>query len=79
MRTAVIGAGMAGMACAEVLVQAGWAVDLFDKGRGPGGRMSTRRITTAAGEASSEAATRPEARTRCMAEAFLARWGALAL
>jgi renalase len=40
---AVIGAGMAGIACASALHQAGLAVSLFDKGRGPGGRMSTRR------------------------------------
>ena len=36
-----------------VALQAGgMAVTLLDKGRGPGGRMSTRRVTTALGEAS---------------------------
>jgi len=40
---AVIGAGFAGVACAETLVRAGRDVRLFDKGRGPGGRASTRR------------------------------------
>lgn len=44
MRVAIIGAGMAGLSCARALVQAGFAVDVFDKGRGPGGRMSTRRV-----------------------------------
>ena len=39
---AVIGAGMAGVACARTLVQAGHQVTLFDKGRGAGGRMATR-------------------------------------
>lgn len=39
---AIIGAGMTGIACARVLVQAGRRVRLFDKGRGIGGRMATR-------------------------------------
>jgi len=40
---AVVGAGMAGVACARTLVQAGHRVTLFEKSRGFGGRMSTRR------------------------------------
>lgn len=40
---AVVGAGMAGLSCAQRLVQAGCRVHLFDKSRGPSGRMSTRR------------------------------------
>jgi predicted NAD/FAD-dependent oxidoreductase len=40
-RIAVIGAGMAGIACARTLVQAGHRVTLFEKSRGPGGRMAT--------------------------------------
>jgi renalase len=51
MKIAIVGAGMAGLACAEALREAGLAVTLFDKGRAPGGRMSTRRMLTAAGEA----------------------------
>nr|WP_147301530.1 FAD-dependent oxidoreductase [Kushneria indalinina] len=39
---AVIGAGMAGLAAARVLQQAGKNVQIFDKGRRPGGRMSSR-------------------------------------
>ncbi len=39
----VLGAGIAGLACAEVLVRAGVAVTLLDKGRRPGGRVATRR------------------------------------
>ena len=42
---------MAGLACAEAVTAAGHEVVLFDKGRAPGGRMSTRRVPTAAGEA----------------------------
>lgn len=44
-RIAIIGAGMAGLACAERLRAAGLKATLFDKGRGPGGRMATRRVT----------------------------------
>lgn len=40
---AVVGAGIAGLACARRLVAAGMAPVLLDKGRGPGGRVSTRR------------------------------------
>ena len=42
---AIIGAGIAGAACAQVLQDAGLAVALLDKGRGAGGRLATRRIT----------------------------------
>lgn len=42
-RVAVIGAGLAGLSCARELDAAGVKVQLFDKGRGPGGRLSTRR------------------------------------
>lgn len=52
MRIAIIGAGMAGLSCADALVSGGHKVKLFDKARGPGGRMSTRRIATPLGEAS---------------------------
>lgn len=40
---AVIGAGLAGLSCATALRQAGHEVMVFDKSRGVGGRMSTRR------------------------------------
>jgi hypothetical protein len=39
---AVIGAGIAGIACARTLMQAGHQVTVFEKSRGAGGRMSTR-------------------------------------
>lgn len=43
-RIAVIGTGMAGATAARLLAEAGHDVALFDKGRGAGGRMSTRRV-----------------------------------
>ena len=51
MRVGIIGAGMAGLSCAQVLASRGFDIQIFDKGRGPGGRMSTRRIQTPMGEA----------------------------
>ncbi len=43
MTIAIIGAGMAGLTCATRLAAEGHTVTVFDKGRGPGGRMATRR------------------------------------
>lgn len=43
MRIAVIGAGVAGLACAGELAAAGHDVTVFEKARGPGGRLSSRR------------------------------------
>lgn len=42
-RVAIIGAGMCGLACAKRLLKAGLLPTVFDKGRGIGGRMATRR------------------------------------
>lgn len=44
MRVAVIGAGMAGAACAAVLQERGHEVTVLDKGRAPGGRLAQRRV-----------------------------------
>lgn len=61
---AVIGAGLAGLACSNVLTQAGQRVALFDKARGPGGRMSSKR--------------RPEATVDLGAQSFTVRDDAFA-
>lgn len=42
-RIAVVGAGVAGAICARTLSDHGATVSVFDKGRGAGGRLSTRR------------------------------------
>lgn len=44
---AVIGAGISGLACGQVLASSGASVTLFDKARGPGGRMSSKRRPSA--------------------------------
>ncbi|MCQ4160803.1 NAD(P)-binding protein [Roseomonas sp. GC11] len=40
---AILGAGLAGLACAHALRRAGQPFALFDKGRAAGGRLATRR------------------------------------
>ncbi|MEG4028987.1 MULTISPECIES: FAD-dependent oxidoreductase [unclassified Microcoleus] len=41
---AVIGAGMAGLSCAQRLRQSGYSVAVVEKSRGAGGRVATRRV-----------------------------------
>lgn len=48
MRVGIVGAGIAGLACAERLSRHGVAAELFDKGTRPGGRLSTLRLETRA-------------------------------
>ena len=43
MQIAVIGAGIAGLACARRLVDGGHDVVVFERSKGPGGRAATRR------------------------------------
>lgn len=38
----IVGAGLAGLTCARELIRMGFNVNLFDKGRVPGGRIATR-------------------------------------
>ena len=42
-RIAIIGAGFAGLVCAKLLKQSGYNCTIFEKSRGVGGRMATRR------------------------------------
>lgn len=41
MKVGIVGAGIAGLACARALKRQGHEVSLFDKGKRPGGRLST--------------------------------------
>ncbi len=41
----IIGAGMAGLSCARIVARAGLSPVIFDKGRGIGGRLATRRTS----------------------------------
>jgi renalase len=43
---AIIGAGIAGLTCAQQLQQAGKQIVLIDKSRGLGGRLATRRLAS---------------------------------
>ena len=43
LRIAIVGAGMAGLTCADKLARAGASPVVFEKSRGIGGRMATRR------------------------------------
>lgn len=43
MHIAIIGAGIAGLSCASSLALAGHQIDVFEKSRGLGGRMCTRK------------------------------------
>ena len=54
MRVLVIGAGIAGLSAARLLLEQGVSRDdlrVVDKGRGVGGRMASRRMDTPAGQA----------------------------
>ena len=47
MKIIIIGAGMAGLSAARILTQKRYEVIVLDKGRGVGGRMSTRTVENA--------------------------------
>lgn len=47
MRVIIVGAGLSGLMAAHELVRHGHNVIMFDKGRGVGGRLATRRIDDA--------------------------------
>jgi len=44
VRIAVVGAGIAGLACAQELARADVKVTLFERSRGVGGRLATKRV-----------------------------------
>lgn len=44
LRAGIVGAGISGASCAGALANAGWEVEVFEKSRGPGGRLATHRL-----------------------------------
>ena len=70
---------MAGLACADQLAAAGHQVTLFDKSRGPGGRMATRRIATELGDASFDHGAQYFTARLPGFQALVAEWEALGL
>lgn len=47
MKIAIIGAGISGVCAANLLVEQGFLVDVFEKSRGLGGRLTTKRLNWA--------------------------------
>lgn len=69
---AIIGAGMAGLTAARTLVQAGHKVTVFEKSKGVGGRMSTRRTEFGSFDHGAQYFTVRDARFRTMMQWALA-------
>lgn len=69
---AIIGAGMAGLAAAHRFRDAGHAVTLFDKSRGLGGRMATRRAGALQFDHGAQYFTARGERFRALVEGWLA-------
>ena len=44
MKIAIVGAGISGVCAANLLAQEGFKVDVFEKSRGLGGRLTTKRL-----------------------------------
>ena len=81
MRVGVIGAGLAGLVAARRLAAVGAQVQLFDKARGPSGRMATRRSDDGQFDHGAPAFTVRDARFAHQVEAWqrlgcVARWDA---
>ncbi len=83
---AIIGAGMAGITAARTLMQAGHRVTVFEKSKGLGGRMATRRTEFGSFDHGAQYFTVRDARFRTMMQWALADapdlarpWGANAV
>jgi hypothetical protein len=63
---AVIGAGLAGIACARRLCEAGLHVRVFESQRGPGGRLGTRRFSVASFDHGAQYLTASDAKFRAL-------------
>ena len=75
---AIIGAGMAGITAARTLAQAGHSVTVFEKSRGFGGRMATRRTPFGSFDHGAQYFTVRDTRFRTMMQWALAQDSTLA-
>jgi renalase len=66
---AVVGAGLAGIACARALRDAGVHCRVFESRRGPGGRLATRRFAAASFDHGAQYLTATDDRFRSVLEA----------
>lgn len=73
LRVAVIGAGAAGAMTARVLSDQGHEVCVYDKARGPGGRMATRRAGALAFDHGAQTLTLRDPRLARLRDAWAAR------
>jgi len=77
IRAAVIGAGLSGLRVVHRLVEAGVEVRVFEKARGAGGRMSTRRTDFGAFDHGAQYFTAQDPRFREQVEDWVARGAAV--
>lgn len=81
MRIAVVGAGFAGLSCADRLADLGFGVTLYDKGKRPGGRASTLVLEAGAWDFGAQYFTARSSRfakqlDRWLSDGLAARWPA---
>lgn len=69
---AVVGAGLTGLACAQLLHRWGYDVAVFDKSRGLGGRVATRRVNTTCFDHGARFVSRQGSRTQQLLHELLA-------
>ena len=79
LRVGIVGGGLAGLAAAHALAEAGHAAVVFDKGRGPGGRSASRRASAFAFDHGAQYFTARDPHFRSLLETWLregvvARW-----
>lgn len=70
---AVIGAGLAGLVCAQQLKQMGYRVIVVEKSRGVGGRLATRRLQSACADHGAPYLTEQGVLSRCLIQALRQR------
>lgn len=78
-QVAIVGAGIAGLSCARALAERGITSQLFDKSRGPGGRISSKRAAPSAVDLGAQYFTAREPAFQAQVETAaqagaLARW-----